>query len=249
MYALVHARRNRSSLSFAAILIAQCMGSRINAADAQTVTTCDYQTSTPSSGEHRASGSNRVLCSIMALYTGKGDKGTTKLFNTPSGKRLSKSSVQFEALGTVDELNTVVGWCRSACTIDWLVGDARISQMLLDVQHHLFTVQAELAGAGKSIPKKNVTEIEKLIAKVEEELPEIATFFVPGGSELSSRLDMARAVSRRAERRVVEVHESGEKIKENTLAYMNRLSSLFYALVRLVNHRTATDEKPPEYVA
>ena len=185
----------------------------------------------------------------MALYTGKGDKGTTKLFNTPSGERLSKSGVKFEALGTVDELNTVVGWCRVACSIDWLVGHVRVSQILLDVQHHLFTVQAELALAGKSIPKKNIKEMEKLIAHIEEELPEIKTFFVPGGSELSSRLDIARAVSRRAERRVVEVHETGEKLSEHTLTYMNRLSSLLYALVRLVNHRTATDEVPPEYVA
>lgn len=184
----------------------------------------------------------------MALYTGKGDKGTTKLFNTPTGERLSKASPEFEALGTVDELNTLVGWCRSACTIDWLVGDTRTSQMLLDVQHHLFTVQAELAGAGKSIPKKNITDIEKLIAEIEKELPEIKTFFVPGGSELSSRLDIARAVSRRAERRVVEVHESGANIGEHTLTYMNRLSSLLYALVRLVNHRSSTDEQPPEYV-
>ena len=185
----------------------------------------------------------------MALYTGKGDKGTTKLFSTPSGKRLSKASLRFEALGTVDELNTVVGWCRAACSTDWLVGDTRVSQMLLDVQHHLFTVQAELAEAGKSIPKKNISAMEKLIGSIEEELPEITTFFVPGGSELSSRLDIARAVSRRAERRVVEVQEEGGKLSEHTLTYMNRLSSLFYALVRLVNHRTATNEVPPEYVA
>ena len=141
-----------------------------------------------------------------------------------------------------------MGWCRSACTIDWLVEDERLSQILLDVQHHLFTVQAELAGAGKSIPKKNVTELEKRIAKIEAELPKITTFFVPGGSELSSRLDIARAVSRRAERRVVEVHESEEKLNEHTITYMNRLSSLLYALVRLVNHLNATNELPPEYV-
>lgn len=184
----------------------------------------------------------------MALYTGKGDGGTTKLFNSKKGERVSKGSLVFEALGTVDELNTVVGWCRAGCGIDWVAGDKAVSAILLDVQNHLFTIQAELAGAGKSIPPKQITEMEKRIAVIEKELPEITTFLIPGGNELSSRLDVARAVSRRAERRLVELHENSQTISEHTLTYANRLSSLLYALVRFVNEKSDSVERPPEYI-
>lgn len=184
----------------------------------------------------------------MALYTGKGDKGTTKLFDSKKGERVPKSSPIFEALGTVDELNTVLGWCKSACSVDWMVGDKSMSAVLLDVQNHLFTIQAELAGAGKSIPLKNVQEVEDRIATIEEQLPEITTFFVPGGSELSARLDMARAISRRAERRLVELGETEKQVSEHTLTYANRLSSLLYALVRFENYMHGMEEQPPEYV-
>ncbi|MDP2650243.1 MAG: cob(I)yrinic acid a,c-diamide adenosyltransferase [bacterium] len=183
----------------------------------------------------------------MALYTGKGDGGTTKLFKTPRGKRESKAQPVFEALGTVDELNACVGWCRAGCTVDWFIKGTRISAVLLDVQHHLFTIQAELAGAGKAIPEEHVSTLEALIKNIEEELPEIKTFFVPGGTELSARLDVARTVTRRAERRLVALSEGGMELSPHTLAYANRLSSLLYALVRLVNERTGTEEQPPEY--
>jgi len=184
----------------------------------------------------------------MALYTGKGDKGTTKLFDSKKGERVFKDAPVFEALGTVDELNTVLGWCRSACSTDWFVGDKSVGDILVDVQHHLFTIQAELAGADKSIPEQNVHHIESRIIIIEEKIPEITTFFVPGGSELSSRLDVARAVSRRAERRLVTLNEEGREVSEYTLMYANRLSSLLYALVRFVNHNSSVEEQPPEYV-
>ena len=184
----------------------------------------------------------------MALYTGKGDAGTTKLFTSRRGERIAKSDPIFEALGTVDELNTLIGWCRVACHVDWLVGERPVSTILLDVQHHLFTIQAELAGAEKSIPEAHVHELESVIERIESKLPKITTFFVPGGSELSARLDVARTVARRAERRVVELSGSGTDISSHTLAYVNRLSSLLFALVRFVNHMNGDEEQPPQYV-
>ena len=79
-------------------------------------------------------------------------------------------------------------------------------------------------------------------------MPEIKTFLVPGGTELSARFDITRAVSRRVERRLVALHESGERtISESSRAYANRLSSLFYALTRLTNHRAGAREVPPQY--
>ncbi|MBI2610597.1 cob(I)yrinic acid a,c-diamide adenosyltransferase [Candidatus Kaiserbacteria bacterium] len=184
----------------------------------------------------------------MALFTGKGDKGTTKLFDTPKGERISKSSPVFECLGQLDELNTIVGWCKVACPDDFLVGERKVKELLDEVQDHLFTIQAEAAGAPKLVPPSSVETMSALINGVEKELPEIKTFLVPGGTEFSARLDIARAVSRRAERCLVTLYESGERsISESSRAYANRLSSLFYALARLANHRAGVVESPPSY--
>ncbi|OGG74539.1 ATP:cob(I)alamin adenosyltransferase [Candidatus Kaiserbacteria bacterium RIFCSPLOWO2_01_FULL_52_36] len=184
----------------------------------------------------------------MALFTGKGDGGTTKLLDTPSGARVSKSSAIFECLGMLDELNCLVGWVKVSIGDAFDVMGRPCRDILHDVQDHLFTIQAEVAGAQKSVPQSNVEALSALINGIEKEFPEIKTFLVPGGTETSARLDIARAVSRRVERRLVALHESGERvISESSRAYANRLSSLFYALVRLENHRHGIVEKPPRY--
>ena len=184
----------------------------------------------------------------MAFFTGKGDKGTTKLFDTPSGARVSKSSSVFECLGQLDELNTIVGWCKVACPDDFVFGEEKVKDILHGIQDHLFTIQAEAAGAPKSIPQVSVEAVSALITSIEKSLPEVKSFLVPGGTELSARLDIARAISRRAERRLVILDESGERaISESGRAYANRLSSLFYALTRLANHRAGVAEQPPSY--
>lgn len=186
----------------------------------------------------------------MAFYTGKGDRGTTKLFDSPKGKRVSKSAQIFETLGMLDELNTLAGWCRVAAPRRLKTGGKTVHDILLDVQNHLFTLQAEVAGAQKSIPQKSVDSLNEIINKIEDSLPEVKTFLVPGGTEFSARLDIARAVSRRAERRLAQLHESGERaISDSSRAYANRLSSLFYALVRLENHRAGVSELIPVYKA
>src|SRR3989344_875364 len=119
----------------------------------------------------------------MALFTGKGDKGTTKLFDSPSGVRVTKSSPMFECLGQLDELNTLVGWCKVGVPEDFLVQGEQCKKILHDVQDHLFTIQAEVAGAPKSVPQASVEKLSTLINGIEKELPEIKTFFVPGGTE------------------------------------------------------------------
>ncbi len=185
---------------------------------------------------------------MTAFFTGKGDQGTTKLFDTPSGVRITKSSPIFECLGQLDELNTVVGWCKVACPKDFQVEGRGGAELLHEVQDFLFTIQAEAAGAPKSIPKEAIETLSALIKSIEASLPEVKSFLVPGGTEFSARLDIARAISRRAERRLVTVHESGERaISETSRAYANRLSSLFYALTRLANHQAGISEKPPQY--
>ena len=184
----------------------------------------------------------------MAFFTGKGDDGTSKLFDSKPGIRVSKSSPIFECLGQLDELNTLVGWCKVGTPEDFVVEGEQCNKLLHDVQDHLFTIQAEVAGAQKSIPQLSVEKLSALINDIEKDLPEIKTFFVPGGTEFSARLDITRAVSRRTERRLVTLHESGERsVSESSRAYANRLSSLFYALTRLVNKRAGITESPPNY--
>lgn len=186
----------------------------------------------------------------MAFYTGKGDGGTTKLFDTPSGQRMGKTSPIFEALGMLDELNCLTGWCKAGCPEDFQAEGRSGKIILRDVQDHLFTIQAEVAGAEKSVPQESVERLGVLISAIERSLPPVTTFLVPGGTEFSSRLDIARAVSRRVERRLVGLHESGERqVSASSRAYANRLSSLFYALTRLANNRSGIEEAPPEYRA
>lgn len=184
----------------------------------------------------------------MAFFTGKGDDGSSKLFDSPKGIRVTKGAPIFECLGQLDELNTLVGWCKVACPDDLVVREQKVRLILHDVQDHLFTIQAEVAGAPKSVSLTSTEMLGVLIKGIESSLPEVTSFLVPGGTELSSRLDIARAVSRRAERRLVSLHESGEReVSASSRAYANRLSSLLYALTRLANRHGGVSEAPPEY--
>lgn len=184
----------------------------------------------------------------MAFFTGKGDDGTSKLFDSGKGVRVSKASPIFECLGQLDELNSLVGWCKVACPETLMVQGQKARLILHDVQDHLFTIQAEVAGASKSVPLTNVEALGTLIRSIEASLPEVTSFLMPGGTELSARLDIARAVSRRAERRLVTLHESGEReVSASSRAYANRLSSLLYALTRLANRSENVIEQAPSY--
>ena len=186
------------------------------------------------------------------LYTRKGDGGTTKTLYC--NQRLSKSSAIAEALGAVDELNSLLGFVKTECQGETLpVKGESLKQgltlVLNQVQQNLFIVQAELAGASdKTITPEKVTALEKIIDEIEQKLPPIKTFFVSGGTPLAALCDFARTVARRAERRVVAARE--EKLvtpSDVTMAYLNRLSSLLYALARLVNHEAGIKEEPPTY--
>ncbi len=185
----------------------------------------------------------------MALYTGKGDQGTSKLFDTPQGARISKGDPVFEALGTLDELNSTIGWARIGVPGNCMVAGKPLSAILHNAQNALFTIQAEVAGAQKTIPADIVEQVEAVIHAIDEEIPPIKAFIVPGGSELSSRLDIARTLARRTERRVVTVaDEKARSVGEHSLRFLNRLSSLLYALARVVNYRHGVNETPPHYL-
>lgn len=182
------------------------------------------------------------------LFTGKGDDGTTKTFGCD--QKISKSSFIAEALGAVDEVNSLLGVVKLKGGEMAAVAGFSYHALIADVQQDLFVVQAELAGAEKKMDKSRVEKLSNWVNAIEKELPPITTFFVSGGTELAALCDYARTVARRAERRVVEALEQEQNEKEKKkalLAYMNRLSSLLYALARLANHQAGIVEEKPHY--
>lgn len=176
------------------------------------------------------------------LYTGKGDKGTTTAFGC-NQQRISKSSELPEALGCLDELNAYLGFVRTQSK-----GEPRIASTLRDAQETLFIIQAETAGADKRVKESAVKHIEKMVNDIEKEIPPIKGFSIAGGTELSALLDVARTLARRAERRLVAVTDAHlRELTPETKTYMNRLSSLLFALARLANHLSGVAEERPHY--
>ena len=186
-------------------------------------------------------------------YTRKGDNGTTKLFDCPQGTRLSKSSPVFEALGTLDELNCALGYAKALSyrgNNSLLIDGEKVSypQMLERLQNILFMIQAELGGSDMHALIEHVEYQEKIVAEVESVLPPVTSFIIPGGTELGAYLDVCRTISRRAERLVVGVHEREErKVALPSLQFLNRFSSVLYALARHVNYAGGISERGPKY--
>ncbi len=184
------------------------------------------------------------------LYTRKGDNGTTKTFGCD--QRISKSSAVAEALGCLDEVNSFLGVVKTSegvarLDVVKIVGQS-LPALIHNVQENLFIIQAEVAGAEKTIEESKVKDLEAVIDAIEKTLPPIKTFFISGGTNTAASFDFARTLVRRAERRVAGVSdEKTVKVGANTLAYLNRLSSLFYALARLSNHLSGINEQSPKY--
>jgi len=213
----------------------------------------------------------------MALFTGKGDNGTTKTFGC--NQRISKSSAVAEALGSLDEINSFLGLCKvQAAYLGFEFEGRKLSEIVHEIQQNLFIIQAELAGADKTIEENKVKELEETINGIEQKMPPIKSFFISGGPEnvveeslpgvgLGAIFDIARTIARRAERRVVQVAEEEmnrtlfEKdfpsqtsadskrlqIGVHTRSYMNRLSSILYALARYSNFLAGVKEEAPDY--
>jgi cob(I)alamin adenosyltransferase len=171
----------------------------------------------------------------MKIYTRKGDDGSTGLWY---GGRVPKSDARPEAYGAVDEAASALGVARAACGD----GDEEIYADVLRMQNELFIAGAELAtapeaaqrlepGVSKVTPAM-VDELEGVIDRYMERVNLPPKFVIPGGSELSARLDVARAAVRRAERRVVDLKLAGELPDETVLNYLNRLSDAVYAMAR-----------------
>jgi len=179
----------------------------------------------------------------MALFTGKGDGGTTKVLD--SKERIPKSSELPECLGTLDELNSFVGLAKAKARNTHF---ETMAEVLHDIQETLFIVQAEVAGSEKRVSSDKVKNAEIIITAIEKEIPPIVSFSIAGGTELSALLDVARTLARRAERRVSAIEVANIRVlSDPTRAYMNRLSSLLFALARLANYKSGIKEENPSY--
>ena len=163
---------------------------------------------------------------LSKIYTRTGDDGTTGLGD---GSRVKKYERRIEAIGAVDELNSLLGLLLTR----ELPGE--IHDSLTDIQHELFDLGGELSIPGRSaIAEQQVTRLETILDKFNADLPPLKEFILPGGSEASAVCHLARSVCRRAERRVIHL---GEEEKLNTAAtkYLNRLSDLLFVLARALN--------------
>lgn len=178
----------------------------------------------------------------MRIYTRTGDKGTTGLFG---GQRVGKDSPRIEAEGAVDECNATLGLVRT------LLDDPELDQRLAWIQSDLFVVGADLAmphlqgkAAAAWVPRvqaEDVTRLERWIDAAEAELEPLRSFILPGGAPAAAQLHFARAVCRRAERRVVGL-ASQEALNPQVIAYLNRLSDLLFVWARLANQRAGVEE-------
>lgn len=177
------------------------------------------------------------------IYTKTGDKGATSLIG---GVRVPKSHVRIESYGTVDELNSFLG----------MVGDMTdetvVKEWLREIQDRLFTIGSVLATSPeKEVKMKlpdlhdtDITWLEEHIDSMNEVLPEMRSFILPGGHAAGSVAHVARCVCRRAERICVRMEQEGEQVPALVITYLNRLSDFLFVLARYLGHIEGAAEIP-----
>ena len=176
------------------------------------------------------------MVKLNKIYTKIGDKGSTQLGD---GKMVNKDSLRVDAYGSVDEANATIG-------LSILRTNIKIKKILKIVQNDLFDLGADLCIPDKKntqklkITKDRVDYIEEKIDNFNKELSSLNSFILPGGSESSTYLHIARTVTRRAERKTVALSKK-EKINPITIIYLNRLSDLLFVLARYTNNKGKKD--------
>lgn len=171
--------------------------------------------------------------STRSISTTRGDAGETSL---AGGVRVSKASIRVEAYGTIDELNSSMGFARSICD------DAALATLTKTIQQELFAIGSSLATPPTS-PKPQVVIEPALADKLTAEVHRIeaiegilADWSIPGEHRAAAAYDVARTICRRAERALVRLQESGENVQPSILAYVNRLSDLLWLFGRKLEH-------------
>jgi cob(I)alamin adenosyltransferase len=175
----------------------------------------------------------------MKIYTKKGDQGSTGLIG---GTRVSKGDVRIEAYGTIDELNSYIG------LISTLEIDLRYVAQLQEIQDRLFTIGSHLAAdpekSKMQLPDLTESDVEKLehwMDVMDETLPALTAFILPGGHANSAHAHVARCICRRAERMTVTLDEL-EGVEALVLTYLNRLSDYLFILARKLSHDKGVNE-------
>jgi len=176
----------------------------------------------------------------MAIYTRTGDKGKTSLM---SGLRVLKSDLRVETYGTIDELNSIIGVVLSS------------KYQVLSIKKELIRIQNDLLDIGSALAnptlnyerstmnylQKRVKEFERFIDQMTAKMPALKNFILPAGGKTGAFLHLARAICRRAERRIVELNNK-ERIDNDIIIYLNRLSDLLFTMARFANFKEKKKE-------
>lgn len=180
----------------------------------------------------------------MRIYTRTGDQGTTGLFG---GQRIQKDDVRIEAYGTLDELNVELGAfstfdaiCNSPVDLDWL---RMLQSDLFTWGSHLATTDEAMLQHLPKLPLTRVQEMEDWMDSANEGLPELKQFLLPGGAAVIATCHRCRVLCRRAERRVIALSHLGP-VPDGIIAYLNRLSDLFFVWSRVLHTRLGVEEIP-----
>ena len=177
------------------------------------------------------------------IYTKTGDKGLTSLIG---GTRVSKNHIRIDSYGTIDELNSFLGLCIDS------INDEKSKTVLKEIQDRLFTIGSSLACDPDKEPlmklpdlkDSDITFLEKEIDGMNEVLPVMKSFILPGGSVAVSHIHIARCVCRRAERICVAMQENELFIDVKVVQYINRLSDYLFILARYIAHISKVEEIP-----
>lgn len=170
---------------------------------------------------------------LSRIYTRTGDRGTTGLGN---GSRVDKDVPVVEAMGAVDELNSLIGVLLSEDL------PQSVTSLLTDIQHELFDLGSELSTPGhRAIGAKQVARLEKELDTLNAELAPLKEFILPGGGRAAALCHLARAVCRRAERRLVRLRRETD-VADESIMYINRLSDLLFVLARSLNRVQGHDD-------
>ena len=177
---------------------------------------------------------------LNKIYTRTGDQGATRL---ASGEQVSKADLRVEAYGAVDEANACLGLARLHTQ-----GDAEFDAALGRIQNELFDLGADLAAPPREgetnvlrMVQSQVDRLERELDALNEHLPPLASFILPGGTPAAANLHLARTVVRRAERAAVRLAQSGAEASPSAIRYLNRLSDYLFVAARYANDRGASE--------
>jgi cob(I)alamin adenosyltransferase len=171
---------------------------------------------------------------LSKIYTRTGDDGTTGLGD---GSRVPKTNARIDAFGTVDEANSALAVILAVPNLP-----PDVTALLTNIQHELFDLGGELAVPGyRAIKSEHVTHLEQALDRLNEPLPPLKEFILPGGGPAAAACHLARAITRRAERCTWRVKET-EPVAEEVLQYLNRLSDLLFVVARvLARHENGSE--------